>query len=73
MKNIFRILFLSFLFVACQQKIKPEDVSKINGYWEIEKVVFDQEFPNGQANKLELNFFLVGKEKFVSSDFELKI
>lgn len=42
MKNTFRILFLSFLFVACQQKIKPEDVSKINGYWEIEKVVFDQ-------------------------------
>ncbi|WP_269240283.1 lipocalin family protein [Flavobacterium limnophilum] len=42
MKNIFKILFLSFLFVACQQKIKPEDIAKINGYWEIEKVVFDQ-------------------------------
>ena len=42
MKNTFRILFLSFLFVACQQKIKPEEISKINGYWEIEKVVFDQ-------------------------------
>ena len=42
MKNTFKILFLSFLFVACQQKIKPEDISKINGYWEIEKVVFDQ-------------------------------
>ena len=41
MKNTFRILLLSFLFVACQQKIKPEDVSKINGYWEIEKVVVD--------------------------------
>lgn len=42
MKYTFRILFLSFLFIACQQKIKPEDISKINGYWEIEKVVFDQ-------------------------------
>jgi hypothetical protein len=42
MKNTFKILFLSFLFVACQQKIKPEDIIKINGYWEIEKVVFDQ-------------------------------
>ncbi|MBP6759387.1 MAG: hypothetical protein KA133_09060 [Flavobacterium sp.] len=42
MKNTFRILFLSFLFISCQQKIKPEDISKINGYWEIEKVVFDQ-------------------------------
>ena len=42
MKNIVGFLFVSFLFVACQQKIKPEDIVKINGYWEIEKVVFDQ-------------------------------
>ena len=42
MKNTFGILFLSLLFISCQQKIKPEDISKINGYWEIEKVVFDQ-------------------------------
>ena len=42
MKNIFSILFLSFLFISCQQKIKPEDISKMNGYWEIEKVVFDE-------------------------------
>lgn len=42
MKNTFRILFLSLLFISCQQKITPEDISKINGYWEIEKVVFDQ-------------------------------
>lgn len=41
MKKTLSILFLSFLFVACQQKIKPEDLSKINGYWEIEKVVVD--------------------------------
>lgn len=42
MKNLVRIIFISFFFVSCQQKIKPEDISKINGYWEIEKVVFDQ-------------------------------
>lgn len=42
MKNTFAILFLSFLFFSCQQTIKPEDISKINGYWEIEKVVFDE-------------------------------
>jgi phage anti-repressor protein len=42
MKNIVGFLFVSFLFISCQQKIKPEDISKINGYWEIEKVVFDQ-------------------------------
>jgi phage anti-repressor protein len=42
MKNIVGFLFVSFLFISCQQKIKPEDIAKINGYWEIEKVVFDQ-------------------------------
>ena len=41
MKKTYSILFIAFLFVACQQKIKPEDISKINGYWEVEKVVFD--------------------------------
>ena len=41
MKKTCSILLIAFLFVACQQKIKPEDISKINGYWEVEKVVFD--------------------------------
>ena len=42
MKNIVGFILVSFLFISCQPKIKPEDISKINGYWEIEKVVFDQ-------------------------------
>jgi hypothetical protein len=41
MKKTFSILLVVFFFVACQQKIRPEDISKINGYWEVEKVVFD--------------------------------
>lgn len=51
MKNTFIILLLSFLLVSCQQKIKREDISKINGYWEIEKVVFDQ----GKDKKYGIN------------------
>ena len=43
MKKTCSILLIAFLFVACKQKIKPEDISKINGYWEVEKVVFDSE------------------------------
>lgn len=27
------------MFFGCQQKIKPTAIAKINGYWEIEKVV----------------------------------
>lgn len=42
MKNFIKILFISFLFISCQQKIVPSDISKINGYWEIEKVVSNQ-------------------------------
>jgi len=42
MKNTFIILVLSLLFVSCKQEIKPEDIAKLNGYWEIEKVVFDK-------------------------------
>ena len=42
MKIFIKILFVSFLFISCQQKIVPSDIAKINGYWEIEKVVFDE-------------------------------
>lgn len=42
MKNTFWILLIALFFVACQPKINPNDIAKINGYWEIEKVVFDQ-------------------------------
>lgn len=36
------ILVFSLLFVSCKQEIKPADIAKLNGYWEIEKVVFDK-------------------------------
>lgn len=36
------ILVLSLLLVSCKQEIKPADIAKLNGYWEIEKVVFDK-------------------------------
>lgn len=42
MKNTFIILVLSLLLVSCRQEIKPADIAKLNGYWEIEKVVFDK-------------------------------
>ncbi|SHM18663.1 hypothetical protein [Flavobacterium saccharophilum] len=42
MKNTFVILVLSLLFVSCKEQIKPADIVKLNGYWEIEKVVFEE-------------------------------
>ena len=41
MKHLFKVLLISLAFVGCKQKIQSTDISKINGYWEIEKVVFD--------------------------------
>lgn len=42
MKNVVGFLFVCSFFISCQQKVKPSDITKINGYWEIEKAVFDQ-------------------------------
>jgi hypothetical protein len=42
MKKRLAILIVLLPFISCQQKIQPTDISKINGYWEIEKVVFDK-------------------------------
>lgn len=60
MKNSICILFLSFLFVACQQKIKKEDIPKINGYWEIEKVVFDDGKDKDYTINESYDFFQIG-------------
>ena len=61
MKNVFKILLVSILFVACQQKIKPEDISKINGYWEIEKVVFNEGKDKDYAINESYDYFQIGK------------
>jgi hypothetical protein len=42
MKKTFMILVLSLLLLSCRQEIKSTDIAKLNGYWEIEKVVFDK-------------------------------
>ncbi|TRX23060.1 lipocalin family protein [Flavobacterium franklandianum] len=61
MKNTFNIVFLSFLFVSCQQKIKPDDIAKINGYWEIEKVVFEDGNDKDYKINESYDYFEIGK------------
>jgi len=51
MKNSVLILFVSLLFWSCQNKVLPADIAKINGYWEIEKVVF----PDGAIKDFSMN------------------
>ena len=59
--NLVRFLFVSFLFVSCQQKISPSDISKINGYWEIEKVVFDQGKDKNYTINQSYDYFQIDK------------
>ena len=59
--NLVRFLFVSFLFVSCQQKISPSDISKINGYWEIEKVVFDQGKDKDYTINESYDYFQIAK------------
>ena len=41
----------SLLLAACQQPLKPSDLSKINGYWEIEQVIL----PDGNRKEYKIN------------------
>jgi hypothetical protein len=61
MKNIVGFLFVSFLFISCQQKIVPSDLSKINGYWEIEKVVFDEGKDKNYSINESYDYFEIDK------------
>jgi hypothetical protein len=63
MKNTFMILVLSLLFVSCKQEIKPADIAKLNGYWEIEKVVFDKGEDKDYGVNESFDFFEIKNNK----------
>ena len=63
MKKVFGILFISLLFVACQQKINKEDITKIKGYWEIEKVTFDKEKDKDYTINESFDYFQIKDNK----------
>lgn len=54
MKNFFYCLFIASTLISCTSKPKKEDISKLNGYWEIEKV----EFPDGNSKEYKVNEFI---------------
>jgi hypothetical protein len=63
MKNTITILICSFLFFGCQQKIKPSDIANINGYWEIEKVVSNEEKDKKYSYNETFDYFEIKNNK----------
>jgi hypothetical protein len=54
MKNYFYLVLLTTALISCTSKPKKEDIVKLNGYWEIEKVTF----PDGNKKEYQVNEFI---------------
>lgn len=54
MKNYFYLSLLAIGLTSCNSKPNKEDLVKLNGYWEIEKV----EFPDGNKKEYKVNEFI---------------
>lgn len=54
MKHSFYLVILSIFLISCTSKPKKEDIEKLNGYWEIEKVAF----PDGNKKEYQVNDFI---------------
>src|SRR5688572_20413666 len=63
MKKVFGFLLIGLLFVGCKQKINPAEVVKINGYWEIEKVVFEDGNEKQYGMNESFDYFQIDKNK----------
>lgn len=63
MKKLLPLFFFSLLFIACKPSVSDADITKINGYWEIQKV----ELPQGGKKEYKINetidFFAVKDNK----------
>lgn len=53
------ILIILLSWVACQKKITKADVLSINGYWEIEKVVFPSSKEKKYAVNEVIDYFMI--------------
>lgn len=51
MRKAVLIVLVLVVLMSCQKKVKIEDVAKINGYWEIEKV----NLPDGNEKNYKIN------------------
>jgi phage anti-repressor protein len=73
MKNTFMILVVSLLFVGCKQDIKPADVARLNGYWEIEKVVFEKGEEKDYGMNEDFDFIEVKGDKGTRTKLKVQL
>jgi hypothetical protein len=76
MKKFWLALVLPVILLGCKHNVSPVDIAKINGYWEIEKVIL----PDGKSKDYNMNetidFFIIegntGFRKKVTPQFNGK-
>ena len=74
MKNFLKLMPFFLFLIACQQKIDSKDIQKLNGYWEIEKVVSAEGVKKNYNVNETIDFFQiknnVGFRKKVAPQFD---
>jgi hypothetical protein len=63
MKKVLLIVFISILSVSCTSKVTSSDIPKINGYWEIEKVIFSDKKQKEYSINETFDYFEVKDNK----------
>jgi hypothetical protein len=62
MKKTALLLFVTLLLTACGQKVSKEDTQKLNGYWEIERVLMADGSEKDYKINMMYDFFEIGKD-----------
>ncbi|MCY1489665.1 hypothetical protein D3C87_656510 [compost metagenome] len=60
MKKGVLLLFITLMLTACGQKVSKEDAKKLNGYWEIEKVILADGSEKDYKINTTYDFFEIG-------------
>lgn len=62
MKKTALLLFVTVVLTACGQKISKEETQKLNGYWEIEKVLMADGSEKDYKINMMYDFFEISKD-----------
>ena len=69
MKNILKLIPVALLIISCNSKVSPEELNKINGYWEVTLV----ETPDGEEKEYGMSTSVDYIELKENSGFRQKV